>query len=150
MKCKTLLSYYSHDKAVCFLNPFPLPFPDSTFLQKRTCTVLPQISTHSLISAFLPHPLVLNRTLRSDDGDRNENFKKAIALISKTTIFARASRFLYISLPSLHDYYVKTPNFTFYRGSTQVKTKFPLSFWTWIIMVLRDLTLGGFIYIWQS
>ena len=34
-------------------------------------------------------------TLRSADayGDGNENFNKAIGLISKTTIFARASRF---------------------------------------------------------
>ena len=35
--------------------------------------------------------------------------------------------FLYISLPSLHDYDVKMPNFTMYRGSTQATTKFPLS-----------------------
>ena len=33
---------------------------------------------------------------------------------------------LYISLPSLHDYDVKMPNLTFYRGSTQATTKFPL------------------------
>ena len=39
---------------------------------------------------------------------------------------------IYISLPSLHDYDVKMPNFTMYRGSTQAKTRFPLSFWTWI------------------
>ena len=35
--------------------------------------------------------------------------------------------FLYISLPSLHDYDVKMPNFTLYRGRTQATTKFPLS-----------------------
>ena len=39
---------------------------------------------------------------------------------------------IYISLPSLHDYDVKMPNFTMYRGSTQATTKFPLSFWTWL------------------
>ena len=39
-----------------------------------------------------------------------------------------ARAFLYISLPTLHDYDVKVPNFTFYRGSTQATTKFLLSF----------------------
>ena len=58
MKCKTLLSYYSHDEAVCFLIPFPPLFPDSMFLQKHT--VFPWISAHFLISTFLPHPLVHN------------------------------------------------------------------------------------------
>ena len=64
-------------------------------------------------------------TLRSDDGDGNGNATKAIGLISKTTIL---HAFLYISMPSLHDYDVKMPNFTMYRGSTQATTKFPLSF----------------------
>ena len=49
-------------------------------------------------------------------------------LISKTTILHVHHDFLYISLPSLHDYDVKMPNFTMYRGSTQATTKFPLSF----------------------
>ena len=40
--------------------------------------------------------------------------------------------FLYISLPSLHDYDVKMPNFTLYRGSTQATTRFPLSFCAWL------------------
>ena len=68
------------------------------------------------------------RTLRSDDGDGNGNATKAIGLISKTTILHVHHAFLYISLPSLHDYDVKMPNFTMYRGSTQATTKFPLSF----------------------
>ena len=67
-------------------------------------------------------------TLRSDDGDGNGNATKAIGLISKTTILHVHHAFLYISLPSLHDYDVKMPNFTMYRGSTQATTKFPLSF----------------------
>ena len=67
-------------------------------------------------------------TLRSADGDGNENVKKAIGLISKTTILHVLHAFLYISFPSLQDYDVKMPNFTFYRGSTQATTKFPLSF----------------------
>ena len=64
-------------------------------------------------------------TLRSDNGDGNGNATKAIGLISKTTIFHAV---LYISLSSLHDYDVKMPNFTMYRGSTQATSKFPLSF----------------------
>ena len=53
-------------------------------------------------------------TLRSDDGDGdgNGNTTKAIGLISKTTILHVHHTFLYISLPSLHDYDVKMPNFT--------------------------------------
>ena len=68
---------------------------------------------------------ILIRTLRFDDGDGNGNATKAIGLISKTTILR--VNFLFISLPSLHDYDVKMPNFTMYRGSTQATTKFPLS-----------------------
>ena len=71
-------------------------------------------------------------TLRSDDGDSNGNSTKAIGLITKTTILHVHHAFLYISLPSLHDYDVKMPNFTLYRGSTQATTKFPLSFCTWL------------------
>ena len=67
-------------------------------------------------------------TLRSDDGDGNGNATKAKGLISKTTILHVHHAFLYISLPSLHDYDVKMPNFTLNRGSTQATTKFPLSF----------------------
>ena len=51
-------------------------------------------------------------TLRSDDGDGHGNATKAIGLISKTTILHVHHAFLYISLPSLHDYDVKMPNFT--------------------------------------
>ena len=67
-------------------------------------------------------------TLRSDDGDGNGNAIKAIGLITKTTILHVHHAFLYISLPSLHNYDVKMPNFTMYRGNTQATTKFPLSF----------------------
>ena len=53
-------------------------------------------------------------TLRSDDGDGNGNATKAMGLISKTTILHVHHAFLYISLPSLHDYDVKMPNFAMY------------------------------------
>ena len=65
-------------------------------------------------------------TLRSDHGDGNENATEAIGLVTKTTILHVHHPFLYISLPSLHQYDVKMPNFTIYRGSTRAATKFPL------------------------
>ena len=40
--------------------------------------------------------------------------------------------FWYISLPSLHDYIVKLPNFTFCRGREQKKTTF--FFFSWTLM----------------
>ena len=50
------------------------------------------------------------------DGDGNENVKKAIGLLSKTTSLHVHHAFLYISLPLLHDYDVKMPSFMFYGG----------------------------------
>ena len=51
-------------------------------------------------------------TLRSDDGDGNEDVKKAIGLDQQNNNFARASRFffLHFSFSSLHDFVVKMPN----------------------------------------
>ena len=62
-------------------------------------------------------------TSSSDDGDENEDVKKAIGLIAKTTILDLHHAFWYISFPSLQDYNVNMP-----RGSTQATTKFPISF----------------------
>ena len=42
-------------------------------------------------------------TLRSNDADDNENVKKTIGLISKTTTSHVHHTFLYISFPFLHD-----------------------------------------------
>ena len=64
----------------------------------------------------------------NDDGDGNENVKKAIGLLSKTTSLHVHHAFLYISLPLLHDYDVKMPSFTFYGGRKQATTKFSFSF----------------------
>ena len=50
----------------------------------------------------------------NDNGDRNENGKNAIGLISKTTILHVHHTFWKISLSSLHDYDEKMSNFTFY------------------------------------
>ena len=55
-----------------------------------------------------------------DDGDVSENEKKTKGLHKQNNNFARASRFFYISLPSLPDYDVKQLNFTvLWRTSTQ-------------------------------
>ena len=61
-------------------------------------------------------------SLSNDDVDGNENGKKAIGLISKTTTLHVHHAFLYISLPSLHDYNVKVPKFTFCRGRERKAT----------------------------
>ena len=71
------------------------------------------------------------------DADGNKNVKKkqtnkqTIGLISKTTFHVHYP-FLYISLPALHDYDVKMPNFVFYGARKQATTKFCFSFRTWI------------------
>ena len=49
----------------------------------------------------------------NDDGDANEDVKKTIGLLRKTTTLHVHHAFLYISLPSLHDYDVKMPNCKF-------------------------------------
>ena len=58
---------------------------------------------------------------RNDEGDGNgnEDVKKAIGLLRKTTTLHVHHAFLYISLPSLHDYDVKMFNCKFYGGRKQ-------------------------------
>ena len=56
--------------------------------------------------------------------------------------------FLYISLPSLHDYHVKMPNFTFCEGRKQAMTKFIL--FMNLDMVDRNSAPEEFACIWQS
>ena len=65
-------------------------------------------------------------SLSKDDGDGNENSKKAIGLdmTRKTTTLHVHHAFLYISLPSLHDYDVKLPDFTFCGGREHKTTTF--------------------------
>ena len=67
-------------------------------------------------------------TLRSNDADDNENVKKTIGLISKTTPSHVHHTFWYISFPFLHDYDLKMPNFAFYGERKQATTKFYFSF----------------------
>ena len=53
-------------------------------------------------------------SLSNDDGDGNENGKKSTELDKQNNNFARTFHaFLYISLPTLHDYDVKMTNFLF-------------------------------------
>ena len=85
--------------------------------------------------------------------------KKQIGLISKTTLHVHHA-FLYISLPSLHDYHVKMPSFTFYGGRKQARTKFSGIFFLFpnldklldkaLCEFSWNSTLGEFAYIWQS
>ena len=58
----------------------------------------------------------------NDDGDGNQDVKKAIGLLRKTTPLHVHHAFLYSSLPSLHGYDVKMPNCKFYRGRKQATT----------------------------
>ena len=61
-------------------------------------------------------------SLSNDDMDGIE--KKAVGLISKTTTLHMHHAFLYISVPSLPDYNVKVPEFTFCRGREHKTTTF--------------------------
>ena len=69
-------------------------------------------------------PLDSLGSLSNDDGDVNENGKNAIGLISKTTTLHVHHAFLYISLPSMHEYDVKMPIFTFCGGREHNTTTF--------------------------
>ena len=71
------------------------------------------------------HHLTVPRAIGSfsnDDGDGNQDVKKAIGLLRKTTTLHVHHAFLYISSPSLHDYDVKMPNCKFYGGRKQATT----------------------------
>ena len=58
----------------------------------------------------------------NEDGDGNQDVKKAIGLLRKTTTLHVHHAFLYISLSSLHEYDVKIPNCKFYGGRKQATT----------------------------
>ena len=56
-------------------------------------------------------------SLSNDDADSNENGKKAVLFrLAKQQLCTCITLFLYIFLPSLLDYNVKVPKFTFCRG----------------------------------
>ena len=90
-----------------------------------------------------PQQSSLLGTLRSDDGDGNENLKKATGLISKTTTLHVHHASLCIFLPSLYDYDVKIPTFMLYRGCKQATTKFSFSVLLWIRLLAIQLQEGS-------
>ena len=56
-------------------------------------------------------------SLSNDDVNGNENSKNALIGLDWSKKFLRAHHaFLCISLPSLHDYDVEVPSFTFFEG----------------------------------
>ena len=67
-------------------------------------------------------------SLNNDDDDVTENDKKAKGLVGKTKALHVHHAFLYISWPSLYDYNVKLPNFTFCGGHEHKATNFSFSF----------------------
>ena len=69
-----------------------------------------------------PPSVWLLGSFSNEDVDGKEDVKKAIGLLSKTTTLYVHHAFLYISLPSLHDYDVKMPNCKFYGGREQATT----------------------------
>ena len=74
-------------------------------------------------SIFLSFGLV--SILSNDKGDGNKNDKKTIVfLIGKVTTLLLYHAFWYIFQPSLHDYEVKVPNFSFCRGREHKTTTF--------------------------
>ena len=66
-------------------------------------------------------------TVRSNDADGDENVKKTIGFITKTTTLHVHDAFLYISFPFMNNYDVKMPKFTFYGVRKQATTKFYFS-----------------------
>ena len=81
----------------------------------------------------------------NDDDDGKEDVKKAIGLLRKTTTLHVHHAFLYISLPSLHDYDVKMPNCKFCGGRKQATTNLFLSALN-LGVVLKKSTPGKFAY----
>ena len=65
-------------------------------------------------------------SLRCDDSDGNENVNKAIRLDQQNINSARAAHFSvhFFAVTALHDYDVKFPRATIYRGRKHKPTKF--------------------------
>ena len=70
-----------------------------------------------------------------------------MTLISKTTTLHVHHDFLYISLPFLHYYDVKMPNFVFYAWGTQTRNDESLPRFLYLNMVSWNSNSGGFAYI---
>ena len=90
---------------------------------------------------------ILPGILRSGEAIATRTSKQTntqtIGLEGKTTTLHVHHTFLYISLPFLHDYDVKFPNWTFHGGRKQATTKFYFFFWTWIGILGIQLQEGS-------
>ena len=87
-----------------------------------------------------------NRDLKIRRRRRQRERQKSNRLSNQNNKLHVHHAFLYISLPSLHDYDMKVLNFTFYRASNTSDDEISFLFLN-LDMVLRDSTLGGLTYI---
>ena len=86
--------------------------PHSTFTFTRTFQTLPLFYERAYILRAHAHN-TRQGTLRSDDATATGTSKITIGLEDKTIALHMHLTFWYISLPFLHDYDVKLPDFTF-------------------------------------
>ena len=95
--------------------------------------------TRAWSRALIPFPFPfptpatqVNRELEQRRRRRLQEPQKQKLLIGKTTTLHVPHAFLYISLPSLRDYVVTMPNFTFCGGRVHKTTTFFFFCWTFI------------------
>ena len=116
----------------------PKLYPEDRFFSSvfRISSSNGQLWTHYDVSIHNALP----GSLSNDDGNSNENGKKAIGLDWQNNNYAYMHHaFLYISLLSLHNYDVKLPNFTFCRGHDHNATTVFLVQAFKIIQLLKNL-----------
>ena len=101
---------------------------------RKVKTAIKQVNRTEETKFKIGFPYANNRDLKIRRRRRQRERHKSNRFTGNTqnNNFARASHFLYISLPFLHDYDVKMPHFMFYTGRKQATTKFSFSFMTWI------------------
>ena len=96
-----------------------------------------------------PRPPLGKRDFTIPRGDGNENVKNNNrCTVGKTTTLHVHRTFLHISLPFLHNYDVKLPNFTFMEDVKKRRRNFIL--FLNLNMFLKNSTPAAFAYIWQS
>ena len=88
------------------------------------------------------------RSFSIDDGNDNEEVRRAIRLISKITTLHVQHTFLYISLPSLHDYLEKSSHGTFYGGRKHTTMNFFFLILN-LDSVPKNSIPGRFTFIWH-
>ena len=109
-------------------------FPNYWWVEERFgCYQREQFNLHWENSVSDGSQCIVNN--RKFKMQRQLESKKSNGLIRQNNNFARASRFLYISLLLVHDCHMRIPNFTFCERSKQAMTKFSFSVWTWIWLI---------------